>query len=198
MATNPMQRKSRNSFLLGVLLTLVITGLVIGLLLMQLKNYREEEATRNANSKIVKVLSQNVQSGAEITSDMFKDVTVENALIPSNAIDMSVFSDEEKIVAKVNLYANTIITSDMLSKESAVTTDDKRKQEYNMLVLPSQIETGEYIDVRLALPTGQDYIVISKKQIEIPEVDGIPSEDTIWLELSEDEIITMNNAIVDG
>ena len=29
MATNPMQRKSRNSFLLGMLLTLVITGIII-------------------------------------------------------------------------------------------------------------------------------------------------------------------------
>ena len=31
MATNPMQRKARNSFLLGMLLTLVIAGAVISL-----------------------------------------------------------------------------------------------------------------------------------------------------------------------
>ena len=40
MATNPMQRKSRNSFLLGMLLTLVIAGVVIALLVIQLKNYK--------------------------------------------------------------------------------------------------------------------------------------------------------------
>jgi len=36
MATNPMQRKARNSFLLGVLVTLVLATLVIALLLIQL------------------------------------------------------------------------------------------------------------------------------------------------------------------
>ena len=93
---------------------------------------------------------------------------------------------------------NSIITIDMISKSDEKTTDDLRKVEYNMLVLPSQIAKGEYVDVRLSLPSGQDYIVVSKKQVEIPQIDGVDSEDTIWLKLSESEIITMNNAIVDA
>ena len=36
MATNPMQRKARNSFLLGMLVMLLIAGAVIALLFMQL------------------------------------------------------------------------------------------------------------------------------------------------------------------
>ena len=39
MATNPMQRKARNSFLLGIVVTLLITGAVIAFLILQLKNY---------------------------------------------------------------------------------------------------------------------------------------------------------------
>ena len=92
---------------------------------------------------------------------------------------------------------NSIITIDMVSKSDEKTTNDLRKVEYNVLVLPSQLETGEYIDVRLSLPTGQDYIVVSKKQVEIPQINGVDSEDTIWLKLTENEIITMNSAIVD-
>ena len=42
MATNPMQRKARNSFLLGMLITLVIAGAIIALLFIQLKNYKEK------------------------------------------------------------------------------------------------------------------------------------------------------------
>ena len=64
--------------------------------------------------------------------------------------------------------------------------------------MPSQLETGEYIDVRLSLPSGLDYIVISKKQVEIPEINGTYSDDTVWLNLTEDEILAMNNAIVDA
>ena len=37
MASTPMQRKSRNSFLLGIIITLLITGIVIIFLFLQLK-----------------------------------------------------------------------------------------------------------------------------------------------------------------
>ena len=37
MASNPMQRKARNSFLLGMLLMLVITGIIIAFLFLQIK-----------------------------------------------------------------------------------------------------------------------------------------------------------------
>lgn len=255
MATNPMQRKARNSFLLGILVTLLVAGAVIAFLLIQLKNYREKEAQEQANSVKVWVLSQDVISGQVITTDMLKQQVTNKTLVPSNAIgDMSILSNyaledkegneviteyknnvatlylskdgskyelkvenetgsyyiernnnkeyvelsEVPIIAKVDMDKNTIITVDMVTKSNEKTTDDLRKQEYNMLVLPSQLETGEYIDVRLALPSGQDYIVVSKKQVEIPQVSGVDSEDTIWIKLTESEIITMNNAIVDA
>ncbi len=255
MATNPMQRKSRNSFLLGMLLTLVITGAVIAFLIIQLKNYREKEKEEIANSVSVWVLGQDVISGQVITKDMLTTQVMNRNEVPSNAIgDTTIldnYASEDKegnpvvteykngvgtlyltknnrnyelkqeqetqsyyieengqkkyveltqvpIIAKVDLNKNSIITTDMVVKSNEKTTDDLRKQEYNMLVLPTQIQTGEYIDVRLALPSGQDYIVVSKKQVEIPQIGGIDSEGTIWIKMKEDEIITMNNAIVDA
>ncbi len=255
MATNPMQRKTRNSFLLGVVVTLVLAGAIIGLLILQLKNYKEKEAEEQANSVKVWVLSQDVISGQIITTDMLTQQVTNKTLVPSNAIgDMSILSNyslsdkegneviteyknnvatlylskngtkyeiktenetgsyyierngnkeylelsEDPIIAKVNLNKNSVITIDVISKSNEKTTDDLRKQEYNMLVLPTQLETGEYIDVRLSLPSGQDYIVVSKKQVEIPQVNGVDTDDTIWIKLTEDEIITMNNAIVEA
>ena len=41
MATNPMQRKARNSFLLGMLIMLLITGIIIGLLGFQLVKIKQ-------------------------------------------------------------------------------------------------------------------------------------------------------------
>lgn len=255
MATNPMQRKARNSFLLGILVTLILAGAVIAFLLIQLKNYRDKEAEEQANSVKVWVLSQDVISGQVITTDMLKQQVTNKTLVPSNAIgDMSILSNyalsdkegnevlteyknnvatlylskngskqelkmeaetgsyytetsgnkqyvelaETPIIAKVDMNKNSIITIDMISKSDEKTTDDLRKMEYNMLVLPSQLQTGEYIDVRLSLPTGQDYIVVSKKQVEIPQIGGIDSENTIWIKLTEGEIIAMNNAMVDA
>ena len=105
---------------------------------------------------------------------------------------------ESPVIAKINMDKNSVITLDMVAKSDEKTTNDLRKVEYNMLVLPTQIQTGEYVDIRLSLPSGQDYIVVSKKQVEIPQINGVDSEDTIWLKLTEDEIITMNSAIVDA
>ena len=93
---------------------------------------------------------------------------------------------------------NTVLTRDTISKGNNTTSDDVRKQEYNVIVLPTQIQTGDYVDIRLSMPNGQDYIVVSKKSVELPVIDGVDSESTIWLNLSEDEILSMNSAIVDA
>lgn len=255
MTANPMQKKARSSFLLGVLLTLIIAAAVVGFLVVQLKSYKDKEAQDKANSVKVWVLGQDVKSGQIITTDMLTQQTTNKTLVPSNAIgNMSILQNyaltdkagnevtteyknnvptlyitkngqklelkqedgtdnyytgnddnkeyvelaETPIVAKVDLYKNSIITLDMIAKSDEKTTNDLRKVEYNMIVLPSQIQTGDYVDIRLSLPTGQDYIVVSKKEVEIPQVSGVDVENTIWLKLTEAEIVTMNNAIVES
>ena len=87
----------------------------------------------------------------------------------------------------------------MIVEKGEEITADVRKQEYNMLVLPSQLQTGSYVDVRLFMPNGQDYIVISKKKVTIPQnIDMTSSPTTIWLNMSEADILVMSNAIVEA
>ena len=74
-----------------------------------------------------------------------------------------------------------------------------RTQEYNVIIPQSQLQTGEYIDVRLRLPDGQDLIVVSHKQVTIPELaDGTLSANNIIFDLSEEEILMMSCAIVES
>ena len=63
MAMNPMQKKARTSFILGVVITLLLTGIVIALLLFYVNKLNTEISTLNANRKKVYVLSQDVKSG---------------------------------------------------------------------------------------------------------------------------------------
>lgn len=254
MASNPMQRKARNSFLLGMLLMLVITGIIIAFLFLQVKNYRDKEVAEKANKVKIAVLQQDIKSGQIITQDMLKSQEVDKNIIPENAIgDVATLSNyylEDKegneiktkykdntatlyitkdqkdyevktedtgnyyiekngskeyielnsipVVAKVSMNKNMVLTRELVSKGNNTTSDDVRKQEYNMLVLPTQIQTGDYIDIRLSLPSGEDYIVISKKEVEIPIVGGTDSENTIWINLTEAEILAMNSAIVEA
>jgi len=255
MTTNPMQRKSKISFLLGMFFATIVLGAFIAVLLVQIKNYREKEAAEQADSVKVWLLNQDVLSGQIITNDMLSQIVVNKNIVPKNAIgDVSILSNyalqdkegneittetknnettlyitkdgkktelklesetgsyyiekngekefidlaEVPLIAKVDMNKNSVLTADLVAKSNEQTTDDLRKEEFNMLVLPSQIQSGEYIDIRLSVPTGQDYIVVSKKQVEIPQVNGVDVEDTIWVKLTEDEIIYMNNAIVDA
>ena len=85
MAMNPMQKKARTSFILGVVITLLLTGIVIALLLFYVNKLNTEISTLNANRKKVYVLSQDVKSGEEITEDMFALKAVDQTTIPANA-----------------------------------------------------------------------------------------------------------------
>ncbi len=285
-----MQRKARNSFLLGIIITLIITGVVIALLFLQLKKVKDEQAAEAAKLVNVYVLNQEVKSGEILTEDMFETKLVNKETIPQNATSLSsvidswylqtedgktISRDEEglyinesdnllevdesnsrntytfddngttlyftttsnsendgitrlyeeintgnvykyvldngtirrefiklnsvPLLAKIDLKANTVITPDYVVQSDAVVTDDARLEEYNMVVLPVDLETGDYIDIRLMLPSGQNFVVVSKAEVEIPEnSDGTYVPDTIRVQLNESEIMLMSSSIVEA
>ncbi len=196
MAKNPMQRKARNSFILGMFITLIITGSIIGLLVFKLININKENKEKEQGLKNAYVLVTDIKSGDSIKLENLKKVDIETNIIPSNAITLSQI--EENTIAKIDLKTGTILSSDMITNSDDKTTNDTRVQEYNMILLPSQINTNEYVDIRLRLPSGLDYIVVSKKKIEIPQVLGVASESTFSVMLNESETQTMSSAIVES
>ncbi len=315
MATNPMQRKANNYLLIGVLVTLLITGSIIAVLLMQLSNFKKQQKEEAKKIGEVYVLNKDVKSGQKLTEDMFEVKKVNLTAIPSNATKMQsviskwfiatdegdriytdtseevensssqqltqlyinkpdsiieVYPSENKnnefyykdsedkeiavkssavsndsdgyyiisegnnqdditriyqtasenyyvytynsdtkkrerkniridnvpLTAKVEMKKNTVITPALVAQTQM--SNDLRKQEYNMIILQTAIQTGDYIDIRLKLPDGTDYIVISKKEVEIPNISGTDSATTIKLNVTEDEILLMSNAIVEA
>lgn len=196
MAKNPMQRKARNSFILGMFVTLVVTGIIIALLVLKLININNENKEKKQELKDAYVLTTDIKSGDNIKLENLKKVDVTTEIVPNNSVTL--MQIEEDTIAKIDLKQGTILSADMITKSEEKTTNDTRIQEYNMILLPSQINTDEYVDIRLRLPSGLDYIVVSKKKIELPQVLGIDSENTILLKLNESEIQTMSNAIVEN
>ncbi len=211
MAMNPMQRRARNSFLIGFLIALVIMALVVVMLLYRIQGLNKDVKELKALQKEVYVASDYIQSGTEVTLDTFKTDTVQTSLPVEELITSDDFeyiddrtgeiilkydSDgnpmEKKMMVKTNIPAGTIITKDMLEELNDKTTADQRMQEYNMILLPTLLTNGDYIDIRLQLPEGEDYIVVSKKKVVYTD------ETTVWLKMSEDEILTLGNAIVEA
>lgn len=204
MASNPMQKKSRNSFLLGMLLMLIIAAIAMVAMFFLLKKDEEKQEEKQTAQTYVYRLSTAVKSGEEITSDKVKSVLVTSEAVPSGAaasktkitkdgketwVDKSFEFSGYK--SKLDLDEGTIICENMLYEGEELQASE-RIQEYNMLQLPIQLEIGEYVDVRLQMSNGQDYIIVSHKEV----IDITDS--TIWLQLSEDEILLMSNAIVES
>lgn len=207
MATmNPLEQKARSSFFKGLAIALLIGILVAGFLGMQIFKMKGEENQRIAAQKDVLILSQSVKSGDEITSAMFTKGKADANVAPSTILTVAAYntlsSDEngnsKKVLAKIDIDAKTIVTSDMLVSEDNAVTSDLREQEYNMIVLPTLLATGDTIDVRLRLPNGVDYIVVSKKKVTVPNLGTTTAATTITMELSEGETLTMSAAIIDA
>lgn len=258
MATNPMQRKARQSFLLGVIITLLLAAIVIFLLYNQIQKLNEKIKSEVSEKIQVYILNQDVESGQTITSDMFTIKSVNKDTVPADAtsditamlsayslcdkqgnsintttddkgnkvmymeIDgnkttvyldeqtgeyyrnsttggkITIETTEKPLVAKVAMKANTVMTGSLISVSDEIQTDDVREQTYNMIALPIDLETDEYVDIRLMLPNGLDYIVLSKVKVTIPDVGGTPLTDTIKLNLSEGNLLTLSSAIVEA
>ena len=93
MASNPMQRKTRNSFLLGMVITLLITGVIIALLFLQLKQKNDEIAAEKAARRLVYTLTTDVKAGQVLTSDMFMSKSIHQDSIPSDATSVPAVID---------------------------------------------------------------------------------------------------------
>lgn len=195
MAMNPMQRKANNYLLIGILGTLLVTGLVIVFLFIQLNTLQQEKKAQEAAMKKVYVVSSNIKSGETISYDKLKQISVTTSVIPDNVLSVEL---TENTIAKIDLNKGTIVTNNMVQESDNKTTSDLRKQEYNMVILPSQIQSGDYIDIRLRLSNGVDYIVASKKKVEIPTIDGVESANAIIVNMNETETMVMANAIIEA
>ena len=201
MATNPMQRKARNSFILGVIVTLIICILVGGLLYFLLIMPNQTGKDKEDTLTYAYRLKNNIPSGKEVTAADVESIVVTSKVVPEGAFPSKVKSSDGKTwtdrafpggyTAKVDLRAGTIVTNTMLNEGEVEITNDLRYVEYNMLTLGTTVDVGSFVDIRFTLPNGQDLIVLSKK--EIKAIFG----NTVGFELTEDEILMMESAIVE-
>lgn len=195
MATNPMQRKANNYLLIGILGTLLITGIIIVFLFMQLNTLQQEKKEQETSMKKVYVVSQDIKSGEIVSQDKLALLAVSKDVIPTNVLSVEL---TENTIAKIDLNKGTIVTNNMVQESEEKTTNDLRKQEYNMVILPTQIQSGDYIDIRLRLSNGVDYIVASKKKVDIPTINGVESANSIIVNMNETETMVMANAIIEA
>ena len=255
MAINPIERRTRNSLITGLLIGGVIAIIVGGISFMQITKLSGEIKKEKSKVKQVYVAARDIKANNEIKPE---DLTLEGVVtsIPTDKIvtpeslvatagknvasllekkddklvakagknnfastitpggdnnsssslntntnsnsNSSDSKSEKIIVATIDIPKGTVITEKMLALKSEAVTDTNsinstyRLVEYSMIMLPTELQKGDTIDVRISYPNGQDFIVVAKKVVEKSD------SSSIWLKLKEDEILKMNSAIIES
>lgn len=187
----------------GIIIVAVFFVVVIALLcilgMASLNKYKSGIDIRNVQIKDLEsvlfdigdikngyVLNQSVRAGEKITDELLQDVSIPDKL------GVKVVSDREEIVGKyfrISLEEGTILTKDTILERRM----DDTFRYYDLITdeLPIGIEKGDYIDVRIAFPFGEDFIAISHKRVE--EINsGI-----IKVILNESEIYAYQSMLLD-
>ena len=141
----------------------------------------------------VYVLNTQCKPGQVVTADMVEEMT-----IPANFINESYVTNIDEIVGKygkVNILPKTPITADIIMDEDI---NNERElwhtvREYDIVVnlWPIGLQVGDYVDLRIMLPYGEEYIVLSHLR-----VNGM-SDQTIKVLLTEVQINLYQSALVD-
>lgn len=186
---NQIKKKLFTGMGIGLGIGLVAVGITLWWSISTIKSY--EAGTNKKYNRLytqdVTVLNRDVIQGEVITSDMVTTVNIHKRTVPTGALSTSEIVGN---VAKFNIPATIPITKSMITSE--IVSADVREQEINTVLMPSDLVTGDYVDIRIMYPNGTDYIVLAQKQI------GTISGSTFWLTLTEDERLILNGAIVDS
>ncbi|WP_223299251.1 SAF domain-containing protein [Paenibacillus darwinianus] len=149
----------------------------------QLKTENEQ------NSRNVWTTAKTIPAGVALKADDLKSVPMPVSLVPPGVI-----TDRESIIgksAKIELESGTPLLSSLLYEGQPV-PKDLRIQEFQVIQLPSNLKPHQYIDVRIGFPTGEDFVLLSKKKVQ--ERSGT----IVWLELDEMDILQTSSAIIDA
>ncbi|HOQ01987.1 MAG TPA: hypothetical protein PK604_14480 [Acetivibrio clariflavus] len=198
----------KNSVSISVFLGVVFGGLVLfsAAALLGFNQYRKMENTYKNSIKerdnqiqgYQLQIEENKRTAYIPVEDIKFDTKIEEHMVEEVEIMSSIpgeyFMTEDDMGKKIktDLKAGLPIMKYMLEDE--LVNDDIRNVEFNTLLLQSNIKKNDFIDVRIRFPNGEDYIVLTKKQVS----DIYLPTNTIWLNLGQKELMTLSSATVDA
>ncbi len=215
-------RQMRKRMIIAVLVTMILTLAVagaIGYFIISNQNKTIDELNSLAASSKALAFSKEIKANSIITPSDITEIAVKDTSYAAggyyksegssgfvhyiitkddvgNNIENKISMKKEDLygrVVKGNVSKNTPILDSLLYAPNEETSADERIQEFNFIYIPSDLVENDYIDVRIQFPTGEDYLVLVGKKIE-----KYSGNTTIFMKLTEDEIMTMGSAIIEA
>lgn len=186
-----IKKKTMQGMFIGLAIGVVGIGLTLWWSISTIKSY-EKGTNKSYNKKYtqdVVVCKRDIIQGEVITEDMVTTAkNINKNTIPNGAMKST--SEVVGSVAKYNIAANVPVLNSMLTSE--IVAADIRSQEINTVLMPTDLNIGDYVDIRIMFPNGTDYVVLAQKKIE--NIIGT----TFWINMAEDERLLLNSATVDS
>lgn len=153
----------------------------------ELKNLQDK---LEIGSREVYEATRDIMRGEILDTDNLKRSNVQNSM-PNDC-----FFTQQQIgnVAIMDINQGT-----HLLKSMAVTplkNDSVREFETSVVKLNNNLEAQDYVDIRLFLPNGEDYVVLSKKCIRFDLLSE--EQDNCYFWMDEAEILNFSSALVDA
>lgn len=142
------------------------------------------------------VLTRDVPAGEELAADMIRVQRVQSA---ENLSDVQSFTEEDLLGKrlKVSLTKGAALSTDVVY-EGAPVADDERRVELRQVDLPQTLRENEYVDIRIAFPNGEDYLVVGHKRVYRMIRDDEGEVLALQLRLLEEELLRYQAACVDA
>ena len=183
---------------LGILSGILVIGL--GFSIYKYKtdittiNNTNAEQIQNLNSQ----LSANSRTGyvatAEIKQgDILQDGVNVAANTFSSSADASTFATQDCLgqEAVVDIPNGSPITTNVVA---ASMEKQLNERECTFINLSANLKKGDFVDIRILFPNGEDPIVVSKVSIQNPVI----ASNLVYLWLTEDQITNLDSAVVDA
>lgn len=132
-------------------------------------------------------VASDVEMGQEILDEHIVSIEV-----PVGIADSLIQYKEDLIgnYYKVDLSAGTPLTKDVVTTMEI--TDDMRLYDVVVHTVPIGLEPGSYVDVRISLPLGEDFIGMAHKKVY--DING----NLLKLAVTEDDIHAYNSMLIDS
>lgn len=191
-----MKRKKRNR-----MLNMIVVIVLLALIICSFFEYSKIQDLKAANTMYQTELSNNQQTvyvatdlinAGDIVTDTGENANVEKQTVYTGLESYNYITESEMNTrAKVDIAAGVPVMYNMVT--DVVVDNDTRDYEISVANLTTDQKENDVVDIRVIFPNGEDYVILSKKQIT-----NLNLENCVFTsQLNEEEILRFASAIVD-
>lgn len=192
-----MKRKKRNRMLI-----MIVVIVLLALIICSFFEYSKIQDLKAANIMYQTELSNNQQTvyvatdlinAGDIVTDTGENANVEKQTVYTGLESYNYITESKMNTrAKVDIAAGVPVMYNMVT--DVVVDNDTRDYEISVANLTTDQKENDVVDIRVIFPNGEDYVILSKKQIT-----NLNLENCVFTsQLNEEEILRFASAIVDA